>query len=502
MTFEERGAPLGRTAAFAAGGAAALAFLALRLVLLFSKQSFFDEIFSVWVARKPWLDMLAALRADSGPPLYYVLLRLLTAGEPTVLTGRLLSLVAATGLLVAILVWKRAGEARWIAAFLLALFPPHLYFSAEARAYALCALFAGLSAIALDRWMESGGRRPLAASFALALAAAYAHYYGVFFLAVPLALAGLARNRRMLLDAAVGSVAAVLAFVPGLLLALEQPPEAIDWMAHSTEPGGLAEPLLALSFAAPYPAIFVAPPPGWLQALALALTLAVALAGLRSMMARRWAVITLVPVILVIAFGLADRAVYFPMRFESVIGFPFAVWLAFSTQSIRRRSVRAGALAGFVAIGLVSSLMVLFHVSARDLDAWRSAAVFVRSSVPSSVPVVASRYGYLEILGQRSHAWDPRVVPFPREQGEHPGWARAAYPPAEAAAELDRLPATPFVWIGPMGGWEHRALAERHRVQPLLVAGRVVVARISENRMHELQNEHRGDSGEEEEDDP
>lgn len=501
MIHADRGAPLGRKVAFAAGAAATVVFLALRGVLLVVREPFFDEIFSVWIARKPWLDLLAALRVDSGPPLYYVLLRLLTAGEPTVFTGRLLSLVTSVGLLVAVLAWKRAGEARWIVAFLLALFPPHLYFSAEARAYALCALLAGLSAIVLDRWAETRGRGPLACGLTLALAAAYAHYYGVFFLALPLALAGLARNRRMFLDAAAGSLLAALLFVPGFLLALEQPSEAIGWMAQSSESRGLADPLLALSFAAPYPQIFVAPPPLWLQVLALALTAAILLAGIRSTPARRWAVITLVPVILVVAFGLAGRPVHFPMRFESVIALPFVVWLGFSIQSIRLPGLRAGALAGLVSIGLLSSLMVLLHVSARDPDPWRTAAVFVRSSVPSSVPVVASRYGYLEMFGQRSHAWDPRVVPFPREQGEHPGWARAALPADRAAAELDLLPATPFVWIGPAGGWEQQALEMRHRVQPLLVAGPVVVARVSEDGVDELQHEHRGDAGEKEEDD-
>jgi hypothetical protein len=80
---------------------------------------------------------------------------------------RILSLVCAAISLILILRTKNA-----IAALLLAVFPPAILFAADARAYAMCAMFVTIAVLAID------DDRPFAAGLAL-LAAAYSHYYAV-----------------------------------------------------------------------------------------------------------------------------------------------------------------------------------------------------------------------------------------------------------------------------------------------------------------------------------
>src|SRR5436190_1757118 len=59
-----------------------LLFLAPRLALLFTRQPFFDELYTRWIGAKSFGGIVAALHYDSGPPLYYFLVHLL--GDPSV----------------------------------------------------------------------------------------------------------------------------------------------------------------------------------------------------------------------------------------------------------------------------------------------------------------------------------------------------------------------------------------------------------------------------------
>ena len=59
----------------AAAGILAL-FFAFRIPLLIVRQLFFDELFTRWISAKSFVGIVAALRYDSGPPLYYFLVHL------------------------------------------------------------------------------------------------------------------------------------------------------------------------------------------------------------------------------------------------------------------------------------------------------------------------------------------------------------------------------------------------------------------------------------------
>ena len=339
-----------------------LLFLAARVPLLFLRQPFFDELYTQWICGR---NVLAALRFDSGPPLYYWLLQLM--GTMPLFAMRTMSLVFGAVAVVALMGAEKLGESRFSAAALVAVFPPAVLFAVDARAYALCAMFVALGLIALAY------ERPFLAA-AMFVLAGYSHYYGVLF--VPL----LARRWRAL-------AAAVVLFLPGFWLAAHQPAAARQWM-HVAWPD----------------ALFVRPP-----VLLAILMFALFAAYVGRALARRevdglkpvlhW----VVPTVLAVCLG-----VYVPLRFECVIAMPLMLWLAPAKRVIL---IPLGvAFAAWTALGIVD------HAT-RPVDDYRAAAQFVAEA---KEPVVASGYLYLEAVMQRP------AIAFPPEQAQHPGWRAVA----------------------------------------------------------------------------
>jgi hypothetical protein len=403
-------------------------FLGARIPLLVLRAPFFDELFTHWIAGKSFAGILAALRHDSGPPLYYFVVHLF--GDPSVVATRVLSLVCAAIAIVVILLWDRGAPA----ALLLAAFPPAILFAPDARAYAMCALFVTIAILSIDR------DRPVLAALSL-VAAAYSHYYGVLFF--PLLLmrsekrsaggspAGPPAARRRFYALAL----AALLYIPGFWLALHQPAEARAWMTM-TWPD----------------ALFVRPP------LALAIIGAVALA--LSLRVNRYMVMVLVPLIL--AIGLR---VYVPMRFEAIIAAPLVLWLV---ESLRNNRFRLVLMTTLIAIGILwTALGILDHAN-RPPDPYRQAALWIAANIPANQTVIASGYCYLETI-MNGHT---RVTAFPSDQGEHPGWRALRRPGVPA-------PAGTFFWTG-----ERRApelgilIRERRIIQPLFINDRAMVALV------------------------
>ena len=129
------------------------AALVLRLWRL-DAALWYDEAFSGWLAQLPLNQLLQATLGDVHPPGYYLVLwavtRLAGHGEWAL---RLTSLLAGLGLVV--LVW-RLGRALslnpgavTLATAITALSPFQIYYSQEARAYALLTLAVALAAYAL-----------------------------------------------------------------------------------------------------------------------------------------------------------------------------------------------------------------------------------------------------------------------------------------------------------------------------------------------------------------
>lgn len=410
--------------------AVAVLFLIVRIVLLVVREPFFDELFTVWMARRPLGEIVPALLSDSGPPLYYFLARL-----TDVFMLRGLSLLFATGSLLLILSRKSLGDARYVAAALLAFYPPAALFAVDARAYALCGLFVAAGAIAIRE------ERPFLAAAAMLLAA-YTHWYGALFL--PLIL--LAKPR---LRAVIAFAAACVLFVPGLLLASRQPVQAMGWLGDSNP----AEALNVFAFVGRYAEALFAPAPLFLVVLSAIVTVVA--------LARNWtmAPLVLVPVLLAIAFALAGRTVYFPMRFESVLAVPLVLWLAASLERWPPR-VRLALTTILCACGAVAIAIGVIDHYYRQADDYRRAARVLRGDEP----VVATGYLYLETIHRLG---EERVRAYPAEQASHPGWR---------AVNGEPFPQGRFLWIVERGAPELARLDRRAAV--VYANDRAVILRV------------------------
>jgi hypothetical protein len=217
----------------------------------------FDEIYTTWAARGGFAHVLETMARDVHPPVHTLLVAAWVAlgGESTPWL-RSLSVLFGLATLVAVFLLGRAmfgRRAGLAAAAMLALHPVHVYFSQEARVYALLWLELVTAWWLAWRWLQDGRARHGAGYVAVAALALYTHYLAGFLLAFS-AAAGLVLawsgpgGRRRALGWIGLHVAVVLLFLPQLPVFLAQrarlasehwtsPPDARDlrdWLRHTS----------------------------------------------------------------------------------------------------------------------------------------------------------------------------------------------------------------------------------------------------------------------------
>jgi mannosyltransferase len=157
--------------------------LVLRLACLGCKPFWFDEAFSVEVARLNWPNFLRLLWwREANMSLYYLLLRIWLHFGVSPYFIRSLSVVIAALTLPAIYWLARLLFDRRVALIAAALFTFNAYdlrYSQEARSYALFVLFATLSSAFLVWWLGALSRRHLRGYIATSVLAVYAHFYAL-----------------------------------------------------------------------------------------------------------------------------------------------------------------------------------------------------------------------------------------------------------------------------------------------------------------------------------
>ncbi|MGC4114309.1 MAG: glycosyltransferase family 39 protein [Myxococcales bacterium] len=186
--------------------------LGLRLVELGSQPLWFDEAFSWHIASSQ--HFLAEIVRENSPPLYYLLLRALTAvvgdGEAGL---RLLSALAGAAFVAGILLLARDlfGETVALCSGVLAAVAPyHLYYSQEARSYALLTALLAFAYWALERALRKDTLKAWGLFLLLVLLACATHVFAPLALAPCLVPVLAARDRRQLLRfLGVGFTAAV-----------------------------------------------------------------------------------------------------------------------------------------------------------------------------------------------------------------------------------------------------------------------------------------------------
>ena len=417
--------------------------LAARLVLLAARPLWSDELFTVWAARLPFPDLLAALRKDSGPPAFYLLEKpfvrlaeLLGADEIT----RVLPFLAALLLLAPARSLPR-GPARRIGVLLLGSSALLGLYSAEARGYALLALFSLL----LFRLALAGGQRPgrLAAILALATLALYTHYLAILVVAALLALA-LARRR---FRAALALAGSAVLFAPWIPVLSAQPAAAISWMR---EPAGASAIgfLSALGGVGRIPLPFGPPPPPILPALGLAagvaLSIGVVSAARRDLEAREAALF----VVGVLGAALV-MSLWTPFAFAGrteMAVLPVWIW-AVARAADSSRIARVGGIAtaalGLIALGIAA---LGPHPPSATTRAARTLGRLARPG--DTLFAGPGLYLPFRIAADRGRLV-AGLAAFPEEVAEHPGWWTAAAPgPADyERVEASTAAARGAVWL-------------------------------------------------------
>jgi len=206
------------------GGILVLAAL-LRVPTLGEQSFWFDETVTARLVDQDLGGVLAQVEgSESTPPLYYFLAwawsGVLGTGE-----AALRSLSALLGIATVAMAWllgrRLAGDrAGGLAALLTATCPLLVWFSQEARAYALLAFLGALSALLALRARDEPTARRLAAWAVVGALTLATHYFAAFLLAAEAVwLLVVLRGRRSVLGAVGGVTVAALALAP---LALAQ----------------------------------------------------------------------------------------------------------------------------------------------------------------------------------------------------------------------------------------------------------------------------------------
>ncbi len=195
---------------------------ALRFATLGHQSLWLDEAWTAYLVRLHPGEMLRTIpQTESTPPLYYLLVWGVTQvtghGDVSV---RLLSAIAGTATIPiayatgAAFATRRVGL---VAAALAATSPVLVWYSQEARSYALVVALSALSLLCFARARERPSSRRLAAWAAAAMAALATHYFAAFVVAPEAALLLLAALRRAALPRTLTALAAVGALGCALL---------------------------------------------------------------------------------------------------------------------------------------------------------------------------------------------------------------------------------------------------------------------------------------------
>ena len=412
-----------RTAILITAGSA----FAVRAVYLFRRPLWFDEIFTLWIARRPAAAILEAIRLDPGPPLFYFLERPFVAAAEAFGADALVRAISFAALAVLFLAGARpqtSGGARF--PVLLAASPLLFFYCAEARAYALLGALGFLLFLSDFRFRS---RRARLAGAALAAGILpWTHYLGVFVVAGSILLC-LDRRRRSLALVQVAAIAPFAAWVP---TALRQPAASTSWSEEGVW-RSVEHALGVFGGWSRVPAYFSGfdPPASWAGAILGVLLIGAAVVAARRDRAVRAALLFAgIPLLLAAAAGFF-RPVYFSGRTEMAT-LPVALW-AFARAARRSPAAR---LLTTTAAGAGAVVIAAALLAPPSTPPYAVTARFLSSAARPGELVVASDADYLPLrLASDRGRLAAALVGVSSEIEEHPGWfepGRLSSPEAES----------------------------------------------------------------------
>lgn len=404
-----------------------------------------DEYFTVWLSSQPWGELLPALAQDSGPPLPYVLAKLLTlVGLPPLAAARTTAGLTGTLAIAAVAAAGRLTGGRqaalW-AAVIVALHPLAMAWSCEGRAYAFLLLAAALVWLGLAK-LAHGGRGGLALAGGVALAA-WSHGLGLALATVVLAglflLPAPARRSALLaLAAGVGS------FVPWLPVMAAQPPQAVAWMVRAWQALPLtqraAAPVELLPLAARFGnALDLPSAPGLVAIVVAGAALGLAVLALRQ--PTPTLLLTLVafavPAGLLAALAQIGLPAFYPGRGEALYFGPAMGVLAAGASRGRAAAILAAGLAG-AGLATQAAAFAAWHRTPPRPE--QVLAQQLLTHLPAGGTVLIEGYWRLGLwyhLQERRQAFDLRT--FPPAAQAHPGWYEGGATAADAEAGYRNL---------------------------------------------------------------
>ncbi|WP_213881759.1 glycosyltransferase family 39 protein [Pseudomonas sp. dw_358] len=340
-----------------------LAALATRLVFLPERTLWFDEAYSVAVARQPLADIWGLVTLDVHPPLYYWVLHLwINLFGDSLWAIRGLSVAAGVGAVALAAGWLHTFaplRAVRIALALLVIQPIAVRYSQEARMYALLGLWLMAASWTLAGWQHKPGpwRYPLVYA-GLAAAALYTHYFALLGLSSHWTWVAFTRRGRSRLlgrrDWWLANGVAAALFAPWLPSLFQQlnANRGLDWILpldSGTVPTALWEFIWAGSPWSLWPVLGLVMP--------ALLTWAIWQTRATSLGSQRTAVMLLALLPIALAALVSVFKPVFVTRYLSFAALPMTLLLAMAIDTLSRSRPRAAsmvfvALAGVQCVGV------------------------------------------------------------------------------------------------------------------------------------------------------
>lgn len=447
--------------------AGAVAFLTLLGVVIHvfgysDRVLWSDEASTYWTIQVGLDDLLRGARTDGTPPLYFVIVALVTrlCGVSEV-SLRLASIVPASLLVPAVfaLVHRLATRrTAFIAAGLAALSPLVHYYSVEARNYALVQFETVMIVWAAWNGVRSPDRIRHWVTLALAHAVQlWTHNAGVFLLPVlplTLLLAGGRARIRLALKASGAVLAAFVLSSPWLVLARQHAAAGIaDWIVPYWEQTPPAAALLrsfeVLAFGGRYPEyLSYLGTAASLRPLAIPLTAVILLAALFSPRSRERHAesnvapgpillgFVALPLVGMWSFSLVAEPLYLVGRYDTIVLPIFLVVLAEGLEGLLswRPTVGWGCVGAIAALAALTHATSLGQTVPDDPDVEAARVLSRQGGMGEPVVATGLRRPVVEYYLDRAHH-PMSLLSYPAEVGEHPGW----HSPARLLADPDKL---------------------------------------------------------------